>query len=148
MSYSFLNGLIFGIISALAGFLFVQEPHGDGWESLWISTGTAGFITGYIFSKFLVTKPKKYSNSRLVITGVIIGILSHWMHWYISLIANYIYVEFLGTYMYGEPINPLEGLFAAIQLSFISLLFFGWTAIPLAIGALYLTLLIKRTTKN
>jgi len=143
MSFSFLNGLTFGIISALAGFLFVNKPHGDGWEFLWITTGTAGFVTGFLICKFLVTNPGNYSSSRLIITGLIIGILSHWIHWYISLVANYINVEFFVAYMYGEPTNPLEGLLASIQLSFISLLFFGWTAIPLAIGTLFLTRRIK-----
>lgn len=143
MSFSLITGLIFGAVSALAGFLFVTEPHGEGWEFLWISTGTGGFITGFSISKLLVVTPNNYTYSRLLTSGLMIGIVSHWVHWYISLVAIYVNVQFFGAYMFGEPIDPLNALLASIQLSFMSLIFYGWTAIPLAIVTLFLTKRIK-----
>ncbi len=143
MSFSLINGLIFGLISALAGLLSVNEPHGAGWEFLWITTGIGGFVAGLLIPKILIVKPNNYTNARLMTSGFIIGILSHWIHWYVSLVANYINVELFGAQMFGEPTNPLEAVLASVQLSLVSLLFFGWTAIPISIGTLFLTKRIK-----
>ena len=77
MSFAVVNGLIFGLISALAGFFFVTEPHGEGWEFLWITTGIGGFIAGFLISRALIVKRDNYTNSRLVTCGFLIGILSH-----------------------------------------------------------------------
>lgn len=144
MNFSLIYSLIFGLISALAGFLFITDSHGEGWEYLGVSTGIAGFLTAFLLSKLLIVKRNKYDGSTLVVTGLITGILSHWVHWYQSLVANYINVKLFGAYMFGDPTHPVDALLAAVQLSLMSLLIFGWTAIPLAIGALFLT---KRITK-
>ncbi|BDD03723.1 hypothetical protein [Aureibacter tunicatorum] len=137
MNFSIIYALIFGLVSAIAGLLFITETYGKGWEYLWLSTGFAGFFSAFLFSK--LHNKHIYAGFELVKLGLVVGITSHWVHWYISLLVSYINVEFLGAYMYGEHIDPFEGLLVAFELSFISLLVFGWIAIPISIGVAFLT---------
>ncbi|MAZ96199.1 MAG: hypothetical protein CMP53_01605 [Flavobacteriales bacterium] len=137
-NYALINAALFGFFSSLAGFLIVPESHGNGWEYLWITTGTGGFLTAYVFSSFFIVRPKNYSNTRLIFSGVFIGLMSHWTHWYVFLLAQYIRCTWLADFSSECP-NPIEALTGAVYLSMGSLILLGWLAIPVAICVLFLT---------
>ena len=81
--FSFTYSCIFGAISAFAGFLFSGQE-GTNFEYLYVYTALGGFIGGYLVSSWLIVKPNNYSNSRLIISGVIIGFVSPYTCWLIA----------------------------------------------------------------
>lgn len=139
IGFAGIYSISFGMISALAGYLFVSEYANEDWLYLWVYTGLSGLITAYFCSKFFIERKQKYNAIRLLTISIIVGILSHWLNWHLLITVNYIQVEYFGYYMYDTPTNPFEGLFVAVQLSFISLMFFGWTAIPISACLIFLT---------
>jgi len=137
-NYALINAALFGFISSLAGFLIVPESHGNGWEYLWITTGAGGFLTAFLFSYFFIVLPKNFSRARLIFSGFFIGVLSHWTHWYLFLLANSMRCIWTGEFSSTCP-NPIEALMGAVYLSGGSLILLGWLAIPAAIGSLFLS---------
>jgi hypothetical protein len=137
-NYTLMNATLFGFISALAGFFIVPESHGNGWEYLWITTGAGAFLTAFLFSCFFIVRPKNYSNARLVFIGIFIGVMSHWTHWYLLLLANSMHCIWSGEFSSSCP-NPIEALMGAVYLSLGSFILLGWLAIPAAIGSLFLS---------
>mgnify|MGYP000359604574 FL=1 len=138
--FSFTYSCIFGAISAFAGFIFSGEG-ARGWEYLYIYTGLGGFIGGYLVSSLLIVKPNNYSNSRLTISGFIIGFVSNYICWLIAggfhpLFDNETVAKFLESFIE-------EMILAPAGFAFMNLFFFGWLIIPFAIGTLFFTRFIK-----
>lgn len=139
LGFSGFYSLIFGIVSAVVTIFMFRNSIGEGWNMLWIYTGSGAAIIAFIFAKYFIEKPKKYNKFRLFIVASIVGILSHWMSWYEALVVQYIGWKFFNLSFLGTPENPISGIYGAVQMTFISLLFFGWTAIPISIGLIYLS---------
>ena len=137
-NYALINATLFGFISALAGYFIVPDQHGNGWEYLWITTGVGGFLTAFLFSFFFIVLPKNFSNARLIFSGFFIGVLSHWTHWYLFLLAESMHCLWTGESCSSCP-NPIEALMGAVYLSGGSLIVLGWLAIPSAICSLFLS---------
>lgn len=139
-NYALINATLFGFISALAGYFIVPDQHGNGWEYLWITTGAGGFLTAFLFSYFFIILPKNFSNARLIFSGFFIGVLSHWTHWYLFLLAESMHCIWTGEFSSSCP-NPIEAeaLMGAVYLSGGSLIVLGWLAIPSAICSLFLS---------
>ena len=137
-NYVLINATLFGFISALAGYFIVPDQHGNGWEYLWITTGAGGFLTAFLFSYFFIILANNFSNARLIFSGFFIGVLSHWTHWYLFLLANGMRCIWTGEFSSSCP-NPIEALMGAVYLSGGSLILLGWSAIPAAIGSLFLS---------
>ena len=137
-NYALINATLFGFISALAGYFIVPDQHGNGWEYLWITTGVGGFLTAFLFSFFFIVLPKNFSNARLIFSGFFIGVLSHWTHWYLFLLAESMHCLWTGESSSSCP-NPIEALMGAVYLSGGSLIVLGWLAIPSAICSLFLS---------
>jgi len=133
LGFSGIYTLLFGMVSAIAAVIIVHDASGDGWEFLWIYTGSAAMITAFFFSKYFIERKNKFNSWRLIVIGTIVGILSHWLSWYETIIVNYIKLKFFGMSFLGTPKNPINGIYGALKMSFISLLFFGWTAIPISV---------------
>lgn len=139
IGFSAAYAIAFGLLSALAGWLIVPATAGAGWENIWIYAGLSGLLTAYLGAKVFIERKNKYAGARLLIASISVALFSHWLFWYLMLLVNYVQVEFFGKYMLDRPIDPLDGLLAALQYAGISLFFFGWTAIPLSIALLFLT---------
>lgn len=137
-NFALINATLFGVISALAGYFIVPDEHGDGWEHLWITTGAGGFLTAFLFSCFFIVLPKNFSKARLIFSGFFIGVLSHWTHWYLFLLAESRHCLWTGEFSSSCP-NPIEALMGAVYLSGGSLIVLGWLAIPSAICSLFLS---------
>ncbi len=137
-NFALINATLFGFISALAGYFIVPDEHSDGWEHLWITTGAGGFLTAFLFSCFFIILPKNFSNARLIFSGFFIGVLSHWTHWYLFLLAESMHCLWTGEFSSSCP-NPIEALMGAVYLSGGSLIVLGWLAIPSAICSLFLS---------
>jgi len=137
-NFALINATLFGVISALAGYFIVPDEHGDGWEHLWITTGAGGFLTAFLFSCFFIVLPKNFSKARLIFSGFFIGVLSHWTHWYLFLLAESMHCLWTGEFSSSCP-NPIEALMGAVYLSGGSLIVLGWLAIPSAICSLFLS---------
>lgn len=137
-NYSLINATLFGFISALAGKLIISDYHGKNWEYLWISTGAGGFFTALLFSYVFIVLTKNYSNSRLILIGILIGVISHWTHWYLLLSAQSIRCFWSGEFSSSCP-NPIEAFMGAVYLSGGSLIFLGWLAVPASIFSLMLS---------
>ncbi len=140
--FSFTYSCIFGAISAFAGFIFSGESEG-GWEYLYVYTGLGGFIGGYLVSSWLIVKPNNYSNSRLIMSGFIIGFVSNYICALIAggfhgVIENETVVKFFESFIE-------EMILAPAGFAFLNLFFFGWLIIPLAVGTLLLTKKILRS---
>lgn len=137
LGFSGFYALTFGFVSAFVTFFMFRNSIGEGWDILWVYTGSGAAITAFIFSKYFIEKPKKFNDLRLIVIAFIVGILSHWTSWYEALVVQYIRWKFFDLSFLGTPENPINGLYGAVEMTFISLLFFGWTAIPVSIGLIY-----------
>lgn len=144
INFSFLYAIMFGIVSSIAALIFVPDSHGDGWEHLWIYTGSAAFITAFLLSKLLIEKKENFKLTRIVSVAIAVAILGHWLSWYESIVVNYAEWKFFGMHVLGDPLNPLNGIYGALQFSIISIVFFGWIAIPVSVGLIVLTKRLKR----
>lgn len=145
IGFSAAYAIAFGAISALAGWLIVPATAGTGWEYIWIYARLSGLLTSYLGAKVFIESKNQYAGARLLITSISVALFSHWLFWYMMLLVNYMQVEFFGQYMLDTPIDPLDGLLAALQYAGISLFFFGWTAIPLSVALVFL---IRRIFKR
>jgi hypothetical protein len=139
LGFSKFYALIFGLISTIAGFLFTWDAIGKGWGYLGIYTGSASMITAYFFSRIIIEKKNRYSDVRLYFTAILVGLFSHWLFLYEIFLLNYIKWKFFKVYYFSPPDDPLNGLYAALVSSAVSLLFFGWLAIPFSVWIMFLS---------
>ena len=146
--FSVFYALTFGIISALASIIIFHDAIGKGWNILWIYTGSGSMITAFLFARYFIEKPKKFNNIRLIFIAILVGIFSHWLSWYEVLVVNYIRWEFFNVNFYSGPVDPIKGLFFAALMTYISLIVFGWTAIPFSIVLIYLSKIMNVKYEN
>lgn len=139
LGFSGFYSLTFGLVSVIATIFMFRNAIGEGWNMLWVYTGSGAAITAFVFAKYFIEKPKKFNEPRLFIIALIVGILSHWLSWYEMPVVQYISWKFSALSFLGTPENPISSLYGAVQMCFISLLFFGWTAIPISIALIYLS---------
>lgn len=132
--YAIKFAVSFGAVSAFSAYLMTSLALVDeGWDGLWMCIGSASFIVGYSLSYWLVERKTECANSRLVLVGSLIAVLSHWLSWYGFLLVNYVQWKFFGKALDFDPIDPVMGLGVAWGYSLFSLAFLGWLSLPLAI---------------
>lgn len=129
MRYSLKYSLVFGMISALAALMIISLGLKDEWANLWVFSGSASAIVAFTLSYFFIEKKQPCTNTRIVLVGTSIALLSHWLCWFEFLLFN-MYTELDPT---TSPHNPIDALGGAFGLTFFSLMFFGWTSIPISI---------------
>jgi hypothetical protein len=129
MRYSIKYALVFGLISGIAGEMMTTLTQAEQYDKLWMFTSSASAIVAFTLSYFFIEKKPKCSNTRTVVVGTLIALLSHWLCW----------CEFILFDMYTDvdqtasPLNLIYALGGALGLSVFSLMFMGWTAIPTSI---------------
>jgi hypothetical protein len=129
MRYSLKYSLVFGVISALAAAMISSLGMKDEWTRLWMHAGSASAIVAYTLSYFFIEKKQPCTNTRIVLVGTSIALLSHWLCWFEFILFN-LHTDLDPTPSQQNPIYVLGGSFG---LSFFSLTFFGWTSIPISI---------------
>ena len=127
----FLAGLAFGLAAFICSYLFLKDAAGD-WRGMLYAAPLTAFFCGMVCWGIFMARGQKVSFWRGVWVGALVGLLSHPLAWYGSI---------LYFYLAGEPhtLNPLEGLWASVVYSLLSLLFVGWLTVP--VGAIVGSLL-------
>lgn len=85
----------------------------------------------------LVARRSRYRLPRGAVVGGLAGIVAHPLCWYLAVLGqNACYWLWGGcrSSLNEPPVDPLNGLWAAVLLALGSLFFFGWLTVPL--GAL------------
>ena len=85
----------------------------------------------------LVARKGRYGLVRGIAVGALAGIVAHPLCWYLAILgqnACYWLWDGCRSSLNEPPVDPLNGLWAAVLLALGSLLFFGWLTLPL--GAL------------
>jgi hypothetical protein len=127
-------GLINAFLGLVIGIYLALTAIGDGYSVFAIGAPIAAFLTGCLFWKLMVKE--KSSRRRVVFTGILTGIFSHYLTFVLINIGANICYWTTGkcTDSFGEPpANFFMMLGGAFIFSFFSLVFFGWLTVAYAI---------------
>ena len=121
-------GTAFAIAGSLCALLFFRS-----WDSMVSDAAAAAFMTGTLMWRLLLWRRAKGWRARGWVTGLIIGLCSHPIAWFLSL-SSAVTGQRLVT-----PSAELSGsaFFGGLAYSFGSLLMLGWLTVPvsLVVGA-------------
>ena len=137
--------VIFSSISIIASLIIIPHSSRSDWKQFSFSVGTSSFICAYLFSYFLIYKKDKFKRKRLLIISSVVALVTHWFMWYQIIIYNYIDYHYLSERSMIEPPNPIEGILTACPMTLLSLLFFGWLAIP---ASMFSVIIAKKITES
>lgn len=124
------NGLI-GLIAAI----YATHKWPALSETLILSSGLAGVVSGTLLFGLLVTLSKKPSVAKGAWTGIASGIIAHPLAWYFDIVrANFCSFWLHQPVCTGcpEPMTLVQGIPSAIAYSYVSLAIIGWLSVPLA----------------
>lgn len=141
-SYGLLNAIIGFLIGAYVAFTAI----GDGYYIFAIAAPLAFFLTGGLFWKLIVKKT--FHIVKILITGLLTGIISHYITFMVLSIGINICYWTTGdcTGPLGEaPPTIIDMITGAFTFSFFSLLFFGWITIP---SSVFIGLILNRIKDN
>ncbi len=139
-------GIANAIIGLIIGLYISITAIGDGYDVFPIAIPLVAFITGGLLWNRIVKD--KFDSTKIVITGLLTGALSHYLTFVLISIGNNICYWTTGgcTGTLGAPpASILSMLGGALVFSFFSLLFFGWITVPYSI---LVGLLIKKLNKG
>lgn len=124
--WAFLAGLAFALAGFICTYLFLKDALGD-WRVMFYAAPLAAFLCGVIGWGMLVVRSRSVRRRRGLWVGALVGLVSHPLAWYGSI---------LYFYLAGEPgvLNPLEGVWASLVYTLLSLVFVGWLTVP--VGAI------------
>ncbi len=135
------------LIGLLIGIYITYTAIGKGY---WIFIPVAvlsAFFTGLIFWKLIMRNSVKKVFWKLILTGLMTGIISHVISWVLLLIGTNICFWLTGDCagsLNQSPV-PLEDILSyALFLSAWSLLFFGWISVP---ASIFIAILVSRSGK-
>jgi hypothetical protein len=122
--WTLLAGLTFALAAFICSYLFLRDAVGD-WQGMLVAAPLAAFFCGMVCWGLFVIRGQKVRFWRGVWVGALVGLLSHPLVWYGSI---------LYFYLVGEPrtLNPVEGLGASLVYGLVSLIFIGWLTVPAA----------------
>jgi hypothetical protein len=126
-------GLLNALLGLIVGVFLALTALADDYYVFVITAPIAAFLTGGLFWKLIAKN--NLTKTRVVITGILSGTLSHYLTWLLMGIgANLIYWTTANwTNSFDEPPANIFLMFGgAFLLSFFSLLFFGWVTVPFA----------------
>ncbi len=124
-------GLLYSIIGLLIG-LYISNPFTNDWRYFYLFSSFSGFITTALLWQLFIEKSKRRSLIKAVFIGLLTGILSHYVCWYLQLSGYYFYDLFFGidAAANAKPVHPFQGLLYAFVLTLYSLMLFGWITVP------------------
>lgn len=133
-------GLLCAPVGILCGIYIWALATGEGYHLFPVYAGVAAFVTPFAFWWLLVARRAQATVRGGALAGALSGAVAHYVCWYLLILSrNACYWLWGGCRSsLGEPpIDPLNGLWGALALTFWSLLYLGWVTVPLAalIGA-------------
>lgn len=83
--FSVLYGLLFAIIGFLIGVYISPDRNSAEFSEkyFYIYSSVSCFITAWLASYFWIEKVNKYSNSRMILISIFVGLISHWLCFYL-----------------------------------------------------------------
>jgi hypothetical protein len=122
----------FALVGLVVGGYVAWSAIGAGWESFPIYSSTAAFVTGFGLWRWLVERRRARRCRTGLFTGALAGLLSHLLCWWLFILGAWIDDTWLtgGASQDEPPMNPLQGVIAAVVFSLFSLALFGWLTIP------------------
>ena len=147
-SFSTIFGLLFSLIGIIVGIWVAYISVNKDYSYFYIYSGVSGFITGKLFSKYIIEKKNLYSNTMYFTVAILTGLISHWLCWYlITLELNFRY-WILDEHFFSPPIDPFFGIFGVLILCLWSWIFVGWATILGGIISVYTTKWIYEKNKS
>ena len=129
--------LSFVPVGILCGAVVAFEEVGESWGEFPVFPGAAAFIAPFFIWWVAISRPNKPSLWRGVAVGSVGGLLAHPVCWYLLICWNYFLISLSlrsGPSLGDSPLDPLEGLPAALVFSLLSVVLMGWFTV--AVGAL------------
>lgn len=147
------NALKFGTLNAIFGIIVGSIVFflaiGNGYEFTTYVLPIANFITAYILWKLIIGK-NRITKSKILITGILSGIINHYLFWIISSCIFYTGFLINGSFkdsLGGSPASPIQMLYGGIPLSFFSLILFGWLTVVFSLSSALITTFLNKKTK-
>ncbi len=122
--------LVFGLTGAFVAMLVLASAEGGGWMQLTGSAGLAAFLVSLGLWYLVIKKWSFVNGKRGALIGLIVGIASHPVTWYIHIL--YLNIIDSRSSLNEPPIGPIDGLYGSLAFTFWSLLLFGWLTAPIA----------------
>lgn len=126
--------LLAGLFGLIGGTLVWWGATGAGYELFPAAAALAAFSTTAFLWWLIVVRRERYTLKAGLLAGGLSGLIAHWLCWYLLIVgANACYWLTGGCLgSLGDlPIDPLNGLWAALLFSLFSLLFVGWVTVSL-----------------
>ena len=139
---SFYMGLFCCPIGILIGIYISISAIGSGYDWFPFYAGLASFLTPLGFWIILIETHRTYRISLGIAVGILSGIISHYVCWYLWIISanvQHLFFDSFHSSLGDPPMNLIEGFTGSLGLTYFSLLFFGWLTIPAGgiIGGIY-----------
>lgn len=147
VSESLFFGLYCGIAGLIIGFHITTDAIGDGWEWFPLYSGLSGFLAAFILWKIGIERPQAIKISKGVFIGILSALISHFLCWYLMIVISNVQHHIFHNYessLGHPPMNPVEGLAAALVYGLFSLWICGWITLPVGgiIGGGYMRYLM------
>lgn len=122
-----LPSLAFAVVGWACSMWFLSGASGD-WKVMLYAAPAAAFLSGAFFWWLLVIRPERPAWSRGVTAGALAGLAAHPLAWYLASLAFYL-AGVKGS-LGEETIDPINGLWASLVYSLLSLVGLGWLTVP------------------
>jgi hypothetical protein len=129
VKFSILFASLFAFIGIAIGLYLTGDAVSENYHFFYIFSGTAAFLTAWTLSYFLIERKANYSNLRIALVALIVGVMSHWVCWYLITIELNIRYYFLDEFFFEPPLNLLEATYWVFAPCLYSWMFFGWATI-------------------
>ncbi|MCT4559804.1 MAG: hypothetical protein N4A41_00350 [Crocinitomicaceae bacterium] len=137
LSFSTLFGILFSIVGIMVGLWISITSGNNDYKYLYVYSGISGFLTGKLLANPLVENGKKFNHKNLILVGILSGLLSHWLCWYLLMLEYNFRFWILNEDFYSRPIDPILAIPGVFVLCFWSWLFVGWVTVLGGITAIY-----------
>ena len=118
----FISALVFGGAGSIIAYLILYHlsPERSDWHALTISSGAAAFAVSCVFWRVFCSPSQLISGRRGALVGVLTGILTHPVAWYLAIVWSY--ASGARSSLGDRTLNPLQGLTACFVYAFLSIL--------------------------
>lgn len=148
IKFEILYGLLYSIAGlGIGGYISVTSI-GEGYDFFWLYATLAGFLTGYLLSFFFIVRRNNYKSYNLLVIAPIVGLISHWLCWYLMAIELNVRYWIFGEHFFQPPVNLLESLYGVFVFCLWSWLFFGWITVLWAVFAVFIARDITSSTRS
>lgn len=118
-------GCYFALVALLPSYLILSTT---SLQELIFASVAAAFFVGMILWRKAFTRGRRPTFWRGVTVGVLVGTLSHPLAWYLAML--WAYLSGARGSLGDRTIDPLNGLWASIAYSALSLVVVGWITAP------------------